>query len=214
MDQSVYGQLSAPAAATRHSNIYIHTILTLLKQHPTPLSFKEIEQQTGINIEKTPGLLALLDKNQKIVIRENTLEFIPTYTVTSEAELLAVLQATRSEHGIPLDELLDTNNDTRPFIDALVERRSAILLKDIDGSSVLFHNAVDIPQAAPEITKLYEEVSVPETRELARELANAGLAAKVAEKPVRKAAPTQPKKKYLRKIKITNTHLNEKELGM
>lgn len=203
----MYGRLSAPAASSRHSNIYIHTILTLLKQHADPVSFKDIEKQTGISIEKTPGLLGLLEKNKKIVIQEKTLEFIPTYTVTTEDELLSVLKETKSEHGIPLEELLDTNSDTRPFIDALVEKRCAILLKDIDGSSVLFYNAVHIPQAAPEIIKLYDEVSVPEARELTRELSNAGLASKVAEKPARKAAPTQQKKKYIRKIKITNTHL-------
>ncbi|KAI5192452.1 transcription initiation factor TFIIE subunit beta [Nematocida sp. AWRm77] len=214
MDKSIYGKLSALPASSRHSNIYIHTIITLLKQHLEPLSFKEVEKQTGTSIEKTPGLLELLEKNKKIVIENKTLRFVPTYAISTEEELLSVLKETKSEHGIPLDELLDTNSNIKPFIDVLIEKNSAILLKDIDGSSILFYNSVHVSKVSPDILKLYDEVSVPDSRELARELSNAGLASKAVEKPVRKAAPLLKKKKYVRKIKITNTHLNEKELGM
>ncbi|OAG30755.1 transcription initiation factor TFIIE subunit beta [Nematocida displodere] len=214
MDKSVYGKLSAGSPQFRHSNIYIHTILMVLKKHRRPLTFKEIELETGISIERTHGLLELLEKNPKIVRKDAMLEFVPTFIIDTEDKLLSILKETDAEHGIHLEEILDTNSDTKPFIEALVEKGQAILLKDIDGSSTLFYNPLVIARASPAVAKLYEEVAVPEPRELARELSSAGLATKVVEKPIRKATASQRKKKYIRKIKITNTHLNKSELGM
>ncbi|KAI5187153.1 transcription initiation factor TFIIE subunit beta [Nematocida homosporus] len=214
MDKSTYGQLSAGNPSSRHSNIYIHTILTELKRHPNPVSFKEIEDLTGISIERTAGLLDLLEKNQKVVRVDKTLQFIPTYTIKHESELLDLLKKTNSAHGISLDEILEASSTTLPLVESLVQKGQAILLRDIDGSATLFYNSLPLKPASPAVIKLYEEVSVPESRELARELSNAGLATKVIEKPIRKTMSQQRKKRYVRKIKITNTHLNNAELGM
>lgn len=210
----MYAKLSAGNPNTRHNNIYIHTILTTIKKYNREVTFKEIEAETGINIEKTPGLLDLLVKSQRIVYEKNTLRFVPLHKIETEEELLDLLKKTESKHGIPVDELLDRSNDIKPFIDKLIEKNQAILLKDIDGSTTIFYNALDIKNVNPEILKLYEEVPVPEARELVKELLNAGLTMKVQEKSIRKTVPVQRKKKYLRKIKITNTHINNSELGI
>jgi len=214
MDRSIYGKLSAGSKAERHSNIYIHNIVTILKKHAKPVSFKEIEQEAGIDIEGTPGLLELLKKNKKIVREDRTLEYVPTYAISSEEELLSILKETKSEHGISLDEVLDTVENTRPYVDSLISKQRAILLRDMDGSCTLFYNGLDVKRASPEVQRLYDGVSVPDVRDLVRELASAGLSSKGPEKTVRKSVPVQRKKKYLRKIKITNTHLDNKELGM
>ncbi|KAI5133848.1 transcription initiation factor TFIIE subunit beta [Nematocida ausubeli] len=215
MDKTTYAKLSAGDPSSRHSNIYIHTILTAIKKCNRPLSFKEIELETGINIESTPGLFDLLVKNQRLVIEGKTLRFIPLHKIESEEELLEILKKTNSEHGIPVEELLDRSNDITPFIDSLVQKNQAIVLKDIDGSSTIFYNSMNIKNVDPVIIKLYEEVSVPEPRELAKKLMNAGMSMNISqEKPARKAIPIQKKKKYHRKIKITNTHLNNRELGI
>lgn len=215
MDRSTYAKLSAGNKSMRHSNLYIHTILTAIKKHNRPVPFKEIEVETGIDIEKTQGLLDLLTRNQRIVLTGRALKFVPLYKIESEEDLLEILKSTKSEHSLSLEELLDRSNDIKPFIDNLVEKNQAIILKDIDGSSTIFYNSKDeIRNADPEILRLYEEVSVPEPRELTKQLLNAGLSIKSQEKPLRKAIPMQRKKKYHRKIKITNTHLNSADLGI
>lgn len=215
MDRSTYAKLSAGNRNTRHSNLYIHTILTAIKKHNRPVSFKEIEVETGIDIEKTHGLIDLLTKNQRIVLSEKTLRFIPLYKIENERDLLEILKKTNSEHSLSLEELLDRSNDIKPFINSLLKKNQAIILKDIDGSSTIFYNArEDIKNVDPEILKLYEEVSVPDPRELTKQLLNAGLYTKVQEKPLRKVLPMQRKKKYHRKIKITNMHLNNTDLGI
>ncbi|KAI5165595.1 transcription initiation factor TFIIE subunit beta [Nematocida sp. AWRm78] len=215
MDKTTYAKLSAGNPNTRHSNIYIHTILTTIKKYNREVSFKEIEAETGIDIERTPGLLDLLSKNQRIITEGKTLRFIPLHKIENEEELLEILKKTNSEHGIPIQELLDRSNDIAPFIDGLVQKNQAIVLKDIDGSSTIFYNSLNIKNVDPEIIKLYEEVTIPEPQELAKRLTTAGLSMNSAqEKPARKAMPIQKKKKYHRKIKITNTHLNNKELDI
>ncbi|KAI5192364.1 transcription initiation factor TFIIE subunit beta [Nematocida minor] len=215
MEKSTYAKLSAGNKHTRHNNIYIHTILTMIKKYNRQVTFKEIEGETGIDIERTAGLLDLLIKNQRIVWEGKTLRFVPLHKIENESELLEILKKTNSEHGISVDELLDRSNDIRPFINSLIDKNQAVVLKDIDGSTTIFYNSLDeIKNVDAEILKLYEEVAVPETRELEKELLNAGLSTKTQEKPMRKALPLQRKKKYLRKIKITNTHLNNSDLGI
>ncbi|KAI5172401.1 transcription initiation factor TFIIE subunit beta [Nematocida sp. LUAm3] len=213
MDKSMYDRMSAGNPRLRHSNINIHTIITELKKKTDPVSFSEIEKETGISVERTPGLLDLLGKNKKIRIEGKALRFVPTYVIEKEEDLLKILRKTESAYGIPLEEITDTNNETRPFIDSLIKKEEAILLKDLDGSFSIFYNPVKIAKPSKEIQKLYEEVSVPDPRDLAKELTTAGLITKTIEKPLRKAV-TQKKKRYIRKIKITNTHLNNAELGM
>lgn len=214
MNQSAYDKLSAGQSSARHSNIYIHRIITLLKQHTRPVAFGEIEKETGIGVKKTPGLLALLEKNKKLVIKDETLEYVPTHSVATEKELLQLLESTQSEHGISLEEILDANSDIMPYVQRLVSRGDAIVLRDTDGSSTIFRNAHKIPQASYAVQKLYEEIQVPDPRDLARELAEAGLASKAAEARTGKPAAAQRKKAYGRRIKVTNTHLNKSELGM
>ncbi|KAH9385253.1 transcription initiation factor TFIIE subunit beta [Nematocida major] len=214
MDTSTYAKLSAGNPQNRHNNIYIHTILTVIKKHNRLVSFKEVEAETGINIERTPGLLELLKKSTRIEWEGKNLRFIPLHKIESEEELLEILKKTNAEHGIPVEEILDRSNDVKPFINGLIGKNQAIVLKDIDGSMSIFYNPLDVKNVSPEILKLYEEVSVPDSRELVNELLNAGLSMKTQEKPIRKALPAQRKKKYLRKIKITNTHLNNTELGL
>lgn len=215
MDRSIYAKLSAGNKSTRHSNLYIHTILMAIKKYNRPVTFKEIEVETGIDIEKTHGLLDLLIKNQRIVWVEKTLRFVPLYKIETENDLFEILKNTNSEYSLSLEELLDRSNDIKPFIDGLLQKNQAIILKDIDGSSTIFYNSKeDIINVDPEILRLYEEVAVPDSRELSKQLLSAGLSIKTQEKPVRKAVPMQRKKKYLRKIKITNTHLNNSDLGI
>lgn len=214
MDRSIYGKLSAAPSQSRHTNIYIHIVLTHLKKHDRPLSFKEIERETGISVGKTAGLLTLLQKNKKVRRQGDTLLYVPTYSIHSEQDLLGLLRDTRAAYGIPLEEILDSNTDTKPFVLSLLKKREAFSLKDIDGSVVVFYNPAQIPKASDDVLKLYEGVAVPDLREMSRELTSAGLAGKAQEKPVRRAAASQRKKKYNRKIKITNTHIDTLDLGI
>lgn len=210
----MYGRLSAGDPLLRHSNIYIHTILLELKKYPQGITLKEIEDKTEIQVSKIPGLLDLLENNKKIRKEGNIFKFIPTYRIETKEELLEILKQTNAAKGISLEEVLDSSNDVKPFVDELIAKKDAFLLKDIDGSSTLFYNPVKIKKVPPELLKLYEEVSVPDPRELVKSLSNAGLMAAAVEKPIRKAILQQRKKKYMRKIKITNTHLKNVDLGI
>lgn len=210
----MYARLSAASPDTRHSNIYIHTILGALKKHNRPLEFSEIKEETGIDVEEVKGLLDILEKNKKIERKGRTLKFVPTYKISTEEDLLQIMKDTNAEHGIRLEDVLDTNVDMQPIVDALIKKGHVIQLKDIDGSSSLFYNPFQIPKASPEILRLYEEVAVPDERELLKELAVAGLSSATSERPVRKVVQTQRKKRYTRKIKLTNTHLANGDLGM
>ncbi|KAI5180056.1 transcription initiation factor TFIIE subunit beta [Nematocida sp. AWRm80] len=214
MNKTTYDKLSAGNVAARHTNIYIHTILTTIKKYNREVSFKEVEELTGIKIKETPGLLDLLEKTKKVIIDKKTLLFVPTYTIVNDDQLLEILKKTECKHGIPLEEILDTNINTRVFVDSLIKKGQAILLKDLDGSSTLFYNPVIIERVPSEIYKLYEEIPVPEPREITRMLSSAGLAIKDQEKAIRKTPAVQRKKRFQRRIKITNSHLNTADLGM
>jgi TFIIE beta subunit core domain len=213
MDKSMYGRLSAGSPRSRHTSIYIHIILTFLKKRAGPVQLREIERETGISIEKTPGLLALLERNKKVRREGSTLVFVSTHSINSEEDLLALLRGTNSAHGIPLDEILDSSNNTKPFVLSAVRRGDAFALKDIDGSIILFYNSLSVKKASEQVQRLYEEVSVPDERRIARELASAGLAPS-QERPARRVSVAQRKKKYARKIKITNTHVDHLNLPM
>lgn len=210
----MYDRLSAGNPFSRHSNIYIHTILLELKKHPKGITIKELESSTGIEISRIPGLIDLLENNKKIFREGSIFKFIPKYTIKKKEELLSVLKETKAAEGVSLEEILDSSSNTKSFVDELIKKEKAFLLKDIDGSSTLFYNPVQIKRASEEIFKLYEDVSVPEQRELVKILSSAGLITAETEKPARRTILQQKKKKYARKIKITNTHLNSTDLDL
>lgn len=192
----------------RHYNIYVHTILTLLKREGRVMGYREIEAETGINIVKIPGLLEMLLKNAKIQQERGGLLFLPTYVIKSEEDLLEIVKST---YSVSYEEVIDSLVDGKEVVDRLLEKRDIFMIRDLDGSAVLFYNCMKVKKASSDVVKLYEEVVVPDQRKIEKELTVAGLKmSSTQDRSVRKAIVAKGKKKrYSRKIKITNTHLDE-----
>lgn len=193
----------------RHVNSYIHTIIQFIKNYDRPLTYEEIERSTNIKVTENKKLLKALSKNPKIIIAKNTLLFKPLYDVRTEEDLENIMTESNCEYGIELEKLLDSPIDIKPFIENLKNKKVIYVLKDIDGSEIVFFNKLNIKSADDKIVEMYNNVKIPNYQDVLKELSSAGIKIEKKSNEERKNIVVKKNKikKYKRKIKITNTHV-------
>ncbi|EJW03118.1 hypothetical protein EDEG_02504 [Edhazardia aedis USNM 41457] len=198
----------------QHLNTYIHTIISHVRKYDHPVSFASILKTYKINLYENPMILQLLKKNSKIIVECDTLQYKPTYDIKSKDDLLTLLKHVSGETGLEYNELIDGPINVIPFINSLVESGDIFILKDFDGSQILFHNDLKYPRASAEVLTAYHQIKVPEYNDMLEEMKCAGLSTGHISKK-RQIHVQQPKqtKKVKRKIKITNTHLKDLDLN-
>lgn len=198
---------------SRHLNSYIHSIIQHIKRNPIPVSFSEIQNTLNINLFTNPMILSALKKNPKIIIYKDTIQFKPKYDIKAKEDIKNLLISTKNEYGIEVNELLDCPCDIKLFIQELLNDNEIFLLKDSDGSEIIFNNPVDVKQLDDTIKEMWNRIRIPDYEEVKRELQTAGLKSSRDEK--KRKILVEPKKKpkrYKRKIKITNTHVKDLNL--
>ncbi|KAM0678117.1 transcription factor TFIIE beta subunit [Binucleata daphniae] len=137
----------------------------------------------------------------------------PLYQITNKDELLGVIRKAGRKEGIELSELLDSPSDINKYIQELIAENKMFIIKDMDGSQIIFYNELNIQKASPEVRELWSKVKVPDYQEVKRELKNAGLKSGNEEKKTKHIIENKKKvKRFNRKIKITNTHVKDLNL--
>lgn len=199
--------------SSKHVNTFVHRILELLKKHDRPLSYEEIEEQTGINVLSNVQLVRALRINPKIAITHSSIQFLPSYAIRNIEDLLNILKEANGKEGIEMSKLLDTPVDVTPFIEELTREKRIIILKDMDGSEIVFYNELPNPGLKKEIRDLWADVKVPNFHDIAQELSESGLkgpgmSVLKKERPVRQSKL----KKGKRRVAITNTHVKGLDL--
>lgn len=194
----------------RHLNSYIHSIIQHIKQFPNPVRFSEINDVLGINLYNNPMILCALKRNPKVVIERDHLQFKPKYDIRTKNDIKLLVESTNNEYGIEVNELLDCPVDIRGFVDELVGENMVYVLKDMDGSQIVFNNDTQIEPVTPEIKERWCKIRVPDYEEVRKVLNTAGLKSGYVEKKKRPAVELKKKqRRFRKKIKITNTHIKD-----
>ncbi|ADM11635.1 transcription initiation factor TFIIE subunit beta [Encephalitozoon intestinalis ATCC 50506] len=198
----------------RHTNTYIHAVISLLKQYDRPLSFEEIRDKTRIDLHNNYMLLQSIKKNPRIVSTHNTLMFKPLYSIRSVEDMREVMKKLNGEEGLEMSKLMDSPVNIAPFVDELKKNNEIIVLSDLDGSEVVFWNDMQENPVAPEIKDLWSQVRISTYHDLIRELNTAGLKTEKVEN-VKKRSTIKIKKdrRSRRRIRITNTHVKGLDLS-
>ncbi|CAD25395.2 TRANSCRIPTION INITIATION FACTOR TFIIE BETA SUBUNIT [Encephalitozoon cuniculi GB-M1] len=198
----------------RHTNTYIHAVISLLKQHDRPLSFEEIKDKTRIDLHNNYVLLQSIKRNPRIVATHSTLMFKPLYSIRSVEDMRKVVRGLGGEEGLEMSKLMDSPVNVVPFVEELKKSNEIIILNDIDGSEVVFWNDTQESPVDPQIKSLWNQVRITTYHDLIRELNTAGLKTEKVEN-VKKRPTIKIKKdrRSRRKIRITNTHVKGLDLS-
>lgn len=199
---------------SKHLNSYIHKILEMIKKEDRYFMYKEIEKSLGINLAQNPQIIKMLKSNSKVNVMNDGVKFIPLYNIRKVEDLRDVINQVKSKEGIEMSKLLESPVDIKPYIENLKSEEEIIILKDMDGSEIVFYNDMKFPKIKEEIKALWDSVKIPNYHDIAEEMNTAGL--KKTESHVVKKSITvkkkQPKKSQ-RRIKITNTHVKDLDLN-
>lgn len=198
---------------SKHLNIYLHKILEYIKKQDRAVGYKELEDQTGVSILKNPYLIKSLRANEKILLENNSIKFVPAYVIRTKDDLLDILKAVNAQEGIEISKLKDSPFPIQEFIDQLIEENKIIMLKDLDGSEIVFYNESPFPSVSSEIKALWASIKVPNYHDITNELNEAGLKGSdnptiIKNRIIKKTAS----KKNKRRITITNTHVKGLDL--
>ncbi|KAG5860024.1 transcription factor IIE beta subunit domain-containing protein [Encephalitozoon hellem] len=198
----------------RHTNTYIHSVISLLKQYDRPLTFEEIKDKTRIDLHNNYMLLQSIKKNPRIVATHSTLMFKPLYSIRGVEDLRKVMREINGEEGLEMNKLMDSPVNIAPFVEELRRNEEIIVLNDIDGSEVVFWNDMHEKPVDPQIKSLWSQVRISTYHDLIRELNTAGLKTEKVEN-VKKRPTIKIKKdrRSRRRIRITNTHVKGLDLS-
>lgn len=198
---------------SKHLNTFVHKILDFLKRHDRALGYREVEENTGIDILSNPNLVRSLKTNPKILLTHQSIQFVPTYSIRSAQDLLNILKQVSSQEGIEMSKLEDSPVNIKGFVEALRSEGKIIVLKDLDGSEIVFHNENPFPHVKDEIKELWASIKVPNYHDITEELNNAGLKSS-GNQTIRKIKPLKSvkSKKNKRRVTITNTHVKGLDL--
>ncbi len=197
-----------------HFNSYIYKILEFIKKDTKPFSFKTIQDNLGINLLSNSALIKVLKNNPKVVIENYTIRFVPYYQIKTAEEFLEVVKSKSGEEGIEMSKLADSPIDIKPFIDKYLASNEIFVLKDMDGSEVVFYNEYsNIKPIEESIKSLWNSVKIINYHNIIDELNTAGLKKDQGMDARKKVVPVVKKKKRSqRRIKITNTHVKGLDL--
>ncbi|KAH9411294.1 TFA2 protein [Ordospora pajunii] len=198
----------------RHTNTYIHSVISLLKQYDRALLFDEIKEKTRIDLYSNHTLLQLIKKNPRIVATQNSLMFKPLYSIRSVDDMRKVVKNLNGEEGLEMSKLMDSPVDASPFLEDLKARKEVIVLCDMDGSEIVFWNELAEEPTDAQIKSLWNQVRIGTYHDLIQELNTAGLKTEKAENiKKRSMIKINRSKRNKRRIRITNTHVKGLDLS-
>ena len=214
----------------KHFNTYVHKIIEIIKKEDRKFSFAEVEAKCGV---KVVNLTSLLKINPKISLENNFLKYVPEFDIKTKQDIINIVM----NEGIEMDRLSDCFVDVRKLMEISepkpqhigVRKRvknvlppimtdDFIILRDLDGQEIVFknekiENLSSDDESLQKIKELYNSIETPNYQNVCDYLKERGIKTntQVVKKPILRA-PAK-KKKYKRKIKITNTHVEGLDLN-
>ncbi|KAI5149565.1 transcription initiation factor TFIIE subunit beta [Enteropsectra breve] len=202
--------------SAKHLNSYIRRILEIIRSKERACSFRELDELLGFRILSNIHLLNALKSNSKIEMSRDALRYVPEFNIKTVSDLYDAVKSVGYKEGIELARLCDSPVDVRPFIKQLEKENKIIIIKDMDNSEIVYFYDVNddkIITASSGIKQLWHSVKIPNYRDVLEELSLAGVK-NMNTTVIKKKIPIKIKqnKKVKRRIKITNTHVQNLDL--
>jgi len=190
----------------------IRKILDLLDPH-NGLSNADILRKTGVDLESNERLRReLLARTDFVREKEGLYYYVTKHHIKDKQELFDLL--VRNPEGLPWSELKlsykgievdyqELQNSGKVFTITNIENREPILFALLD------HFKIEL---FPEFKNLWSSVKIPDDVDLEKEMEQAGLKMIEQEKRNKRPAPKTKRKQINRKVKLTNTHLEDIDL--
>lgn len=191
-------------------NRLVFDVLEVVKGNHIPWTRSELIRKLAWDVFENKDLLDVLDKNPRVFVDfdKNTLTYSPLYKISCTQELKDVLKGT---FGVmDLKSLSDSWPEIYSKIPELIESREIIVLNVKDEPRYIY---LDSPELYIEMDEEYKsywnQVTIPDSDVMIKELNKAGLKeAQIASLSVKKPLEeTVKRKKFNKRTRITNTHL-------
>ncbi|KAJ1983033.1 transcription factor TFIIE beta subunit, TFIIEB, Tfa2 [Dimargaris verticillata] len=212
--------VSDPSYTVRHTGTIVYDVINYLRQKSgAPLTSAEIYNGLHVDVEGNQELYERLTANEKISYdaENHTFEYKPTYDIRTTDDLLMLLQKRATQGATELKALSDSYLNVREAVEPLIRQGRVLAIRNKDNMPrLLFYNTHPGIQIniSPEFKSMWRELRVPDETDLSKELDKAGL--KQMEVFQKKVAKTESKskkpKQRNRRVKITNTHLENIDL--
>lgn len=191
-----------------------------LRTELAPKSSAELLEATGVDIESSPDILLSLTGNASKVIKEKDgrWRWASKYYLRNFHDLLSLLA--RSRDGINERDLYDSYKDVRNDIKKLKACGGVYDVKS--GSKQVLYPRDDRLELeiSEDVKARYNSVRLPDSIEVHRYLVSMGLkdtqdatGVKIAQ-PVSRKRPSRQGNRRARKIKLTNTHLQNSGIDL
>ncbi|GBB92429.1 hypothetical protein RclHR1_02000010 [Rhizophagus clarus] len=214
----VYSQ-PTDTGVVKHTLSQLHNVIRFLKEKvDVPQTAEDLKNNKIADINANKELYNHMINNEKILYNsvDRTFQYKPDYAIRSKEDLLNLLKERQEKEGVSrgmpyreLDDCIDLSNSIKEL-----ESEGKImvirLMKD-NSPRLLYYN--DLQYNTPmdkEFVDMFHDVKVPDESDLKKSLEGAGLRtmAVLENKTRTEDRPKQRKRKQPnRKIKITNTHL-------
>ncbi|KAI9205114.1 uncharacterized protein BJ171DRAFT_503032 [Polychytrium aggregatum] len=214
---------SAPQASDLVAK-QLFLIINILKSKDSPFSFDEIYQETGYDLTSSTNdeLIESIRTNLKIIsdFEAQTLQFRPKFDIKSKHDLLRLLESQKLSHGLEVDdEFKESFPNWQAAVQELEKSEDIIVFMNKEGAGavprVLFYNDSSLNVHMSEEFKTYwHQIKLPPEGDLEKELEKAGLKSMdtFSTKPKSVTKVKVKPKKTNKRIKLTNTHLEDIDL--
>ncbi|RHZ55276.1 hypothetical protein Glove_417g34 [Diversispora epigaea] len=203
----------------RHTLSQLHNVIRFLKENvDVPQTAENLKANKIADINTNKQLYDLMIKNEKIIYNnvDRTFQYKPEYAIRSKEDLLNLLKERQEKvgvsRGMPYKELDDCIDLTNAIMELESEGKIMVirLMKDSSPRLLYWNDQRYNTPMDQEFVDMFNSVKVPDESDLKKSLEDVGLqTVSVLENKVRpEDKPKQRKRKQTnRKIKITNTHL-------
>jgi len=189
----------------------VKDILDFLDPHK-PKSAQEILNGTGIDVNSNSQLLNELKLNPFVTYQEPGLfSYKSKFVLKTREDLFELISKTVA--GILLDDIKDSYKDVEEDVKTLIDTRKILRIVNIDTKqAVLFPNDPRfVMNISPEFQQLWTSVKIPDDIDLEKEMAKANLPM-MKQEARKRPGPKSRKQNKQRKVKLTNTHLQDIDL--
>jgi transcription initiation factor TFIIE subunit beta len=214
----VYSQ-PTDTGVVKHTLSQLHNVIRFLKDKvDVPQTAEDLKVNKIADINANKELYNHMINNEKIHYNsvDKTFQYKPDYAIRSKDDLLNLLkerqEKTGVSRGMPYRELDDCIDLTNSIKELEEEGKIMVirLMKDFSPRLLYYNNLQYNTPMDKEFVEMFHNVKVPDESDLKKSLEDAGLQtmAVLENKTRAEDKPKQRKRKQPnRKIKITNTHL-------
>ncbi|TIB92124.1 hypothetical protein E3Q20_00377 [Wallemia mellicola] len=207
-----------------HINSQLAYLVQFIKDYNAPIRLEDLIVRSGIELIRTPGLLDLFNSHDRVQhdTKLDLYSYRHDFPMKSKAELLKHVKGYAPRGGMRVNLLKESWSGAPAAIDELERENEIVVLRGKDGQgmrTVFENNVKDAIEVQEEFRGLWHSLNVPPESEVARDLDDAGLK-RTSKTEVAPAVPQTAQKKRKkagssnRRVKITNTHLQEQGIDL